>query len=148
MISARVLKYAGIVVLLLLLIIQFFQPSRTNPISSPDMSFAVVARPSPEVAAIVERACRDCHSHNTVWPWYSRIAPVSWLVASDVKDGRTHLNFSQWGYYGPEMSKVKLKDMCNEVKAGEMPLWIYTLMHPGAKLSPDDVRVLCAAAGQ
>ncbi len=143
----RIVKYVGYAVLVLLVGIQFFQPSRINPASSPDMSFVTVAKPAPEVAAIVERSCRDCHSHDTVWPWYSRIAPVSWLVASDVRDGRRHLNFAQWGYYGPEASKVKLKDMCNEAKAGEMPLWIYTVMHPGTKLSPEDVKTLCSAAG-
>jgi len=142
------MKFAGFVVLALLVIAQFFQPARTNPASQPDMSFKFVAKPSSEVAAVLESSCHDCHSNDTVWPWYSRVAPVSWLVASDVKDGRRHLNFSEWGNYGPEATKLKLKEMCNEIKAGEMPLWIYTLMHPDSKLSPEDVRTLCSAAGQ
>ncbi len=142
------LKYSVFAVLAFLVVAQFFQPARTNPVSSPEMSFSYAAKPSPEVVSIVERCCRDCHSNDTVWPWYSRVAPVSWLVASDVKDGRNHLNFSQWGYYGPEMTRVKLKEMCNEVKSGDMPLWIYTVIHRKSKLSEDDVRKLCSAAGQ
>ncbi len=143
-----VLRYAVVVALVLLVAIQFIQPDRTNPVSSPDKSFAAVAKPNPEVAAIIERSCRDCHTNDTVWPWYSRVAPVSWLVASDVKDGRAHVNFSEWSYYSPDMSRLRLKEVCNEAKAGEMPIWFYTLMHPRTKLSQEDVRALCAAAGQ
>jgi hypothetical protein len=98
------------------------------------------------VAALVRRACHDCHSNNTVWPWYSRIAPVSWLIADDVKGGRAHLNFSEWSYYGPEMSMLKLKQACTEVKAGDMPLWQYKLLHSQARLSQTDIEKLCSAS--
>ncbi len=144
--SHKIVKYSGLGIVLLFIAIQFIQPSRINPPSNPASSFEAVAKPSPEVAGIVQRSCYDCHSNNTVWPWYSRIAPVSWLVAGDVKDGRTHLNFSEWGFYSPEVSKTRLKEMCNEVKAGEMPLGIYTIMHSNTKLSPEEVKALCGAA--
>jgi hypothetical protein len=141
------MKNVGIAVLLLLGAIQFVRPARTNPLSDPAASFGAAAKPSPEVAAILERSCKDCHSHNTVWPWYSRIAPVSWLVASDIKDGRRHLNLSEWSLYSPEKARTRIKEMCSEVKGGDMPLWIYTLVHRSAKLSPEDVTAICAAAG-
>src|SRR6516162_4122750 len=85
-----------------LVVMQFFRPERTNPLSDPAASFEAVAKPSSEVIASLKRACYDCHSNQTVWPWYSNLAPVSWLIASDVKQGRAHLNFSEWTRPGPE----------------------------------------------
>jgi hypothetical protein len=79
-----------------LLIAQFIQPERVNPPADPSASFEAVAAPSRDVAAAIGRSCRDCHSNQTSWPWYSRISPVSWLIADDVKEGRAKLNFSQW----------------------------------------------------
>ncbi len=143
---SRILKYTGLIVLLLLIISQFIQPDRTNPPENSLATFETVARPSPEVAAIVKRACRDCHSYNTEWPWYSRIAPVSWLLADHVKEGRQKLNFSDWSMYSPEMTRLKFKQACSEVKTGEMPLWNYRLLHPGARLNSGDVESICAAA--
>jgi len=142
------LKYIGLAVLLILVAAQFFQPDKANPPAVPAADFEVVAKPHPEVAAIVKRACRDCHSNNTTWPWYSRIVPASWLIAGDVKEGRAHLNFSEWRLLGAEMSRLRLKEACGEVKSGGMPLWQYRLMHPEARLSEADIQTLCAAASQ
>jgi hypothetical protein len=125
---------------------QFFQPARTNPPVDPAASFAVVAKPSGTVVAVVERACRDCHTNHTVWPWYSKVSPISWLVASDVEEGRARLNFSQWSIYGPEMTQIRLREACEEVKAGKMPLPHYVPLHPEARLSDWDITAFCAAA--
>lgn len=127
-------------------VMQFFQPEWANPPADPAASFESAAAPSPQLAALVERACKDCHSNQTTWPWYSRVAPVSWLVADDVRNGRARLNLSEWSRFGPEMSRLRLKAMCAEVKAGEMPPLQYKLMHPGARLSDADVSLLCSAA--
>jgi len=126
--------------------IQFIQPHRTNPPADPRASFEAVAKPAPAAAAVVHRACMDCHSHETNWPWYSKIAPVSWLVAKDVQDGRARLNLSEWNRYGPEMSGLRAGEMCEEARKGEMPLWQYTLFHPDARLSAGDISALCATA--
>ncbi len=142
------LKYIVLAVVILLAGAQFIRPDRSNPPVNPAATFEAVAAPSPEFTAIVSRACYDCHSNNTVWPWYSRIAPVSWLVADDVKEGRAHLNFSDWGLLGTEMVRTRLKDICEETQSGGMPLWQYRLMHPEAKLSEQDVKVLCSASGR
>ena len=104
----RVLKYGIGVLLVTLIVSQFIQPERTNPPADPAASFEAVAKPPREVAAVFGRACGDCHSNQTVWPWYSRISPVSWLVVGDVKEGRAKLNFSQWNIYSPEMTRIKL----------------------------------------
>lgn len=144
----RVLKYAVLVLVFLFVAIQFVQPDRTNPPVDSSSAFEAVAKPSPEVASLLRRACYDCHSHNTVWPWYAYVAPVSWLVADDVKTARRNLNFSQWNLLGPEMSRTRLKEACQEVKEGGMPLWNYRLMHPEARLTEADIKTLCDAAGQ
>ena len=144
----RVLKYAVLVLVFLFVAIQFVQPDRTNPPVDSSSAFEAVAKPSPEVASLLRRACYNCHSHNTVWPWYAYVAPVSWLVADDVKTARRNLNFSQWNLLGPEMSRTRLKEACQEVKEGGMPLWNYRLMHPEARLTEADIKTLCDAAGQ
>ncbi|MFN2517088.1 MAG: heme-binding domain-containing protein, partial [Pyrinomonadaceae bacterium] len=76
-------------------------------------------------------------------PWYSNIAPVSWFVIGDVNEGRTQLNFSEWGTYEQDKQSGRLRDICEQVEDGIMPLSSYTPLHPGSKLSSDDVRVLC-----
>lgn len=94
--------------------------------------------PSPEVRALAQRACFDCHSNKSAWPWYSQIAPVSWLVANDVAEGRSRLNFSDWqgGRRGEpgELGQIVLE--------GEMPPSIYLIMHPSARLSDAERQTL------
>ena len=141
----KVLKYGIGILAAALIVAQFIQPERTNPPADPSASFEAVAKPPREVAAVIGRACRDCHSNRTVWPWYSRISPVSWLLAGDVKEGRAKLNFSQWNVYSPEMSRIKLGKICAEVKKGEMPPWYYLPMHPDTKVTPAEVLAICSA---
>lgn len=125
---------------------QFFQPDRANPPSDPNRSFHANGQSPPEVAGIVNRACRDCHSNETVWPWYSKVSPVSWMVARDVREGRIRLNFSEWGQLGPEMARSRLRSACEEVRKGEMPLWYYLPLHPEAKLTPAEIDTFCAGS--
>lgn len=123
---------------------QFYRPVATNPASDPALAFEAVAQPHVGAAAIIKRACHDCHSNETIWPWYSRVSPASWLIAQDVQVGRSHLNFSEWGRLGPEMARSRLNEICEQVRGGGMPLWYYRLPHPAAGLSEDDRHVLCA----
>lgn len=133
-------KLGAIGLLVLLLLVQLIPVRRGNPPVESD-----VAAP-PEVASVLRRACYDCHSNETVWPWYSRVAPVSWLVARDVREGREALNYSTWGRYSPEERAEKLEETWEDVAEGEMPLRIYTLAHPGARLTSDDREALRAWA--
>jgi len=97
----------------------------------------VVAEPawdSQQTRALAQRACFDCHSNETVWPWYSRIAPVSWLVRRDVDEGREKLNFSEWGAAKND-DRDEVDELAEVVQEGEMPLPIYLLMHPEAALT-------------
>jgi hypothetical protein len=94
---------------------------------------------TPETRVLAERACFDCHSNETIWPWYSNIAPISWLVYHDTMEGREYLNFSEWGkgFEGEEG-----EEMVEEIKEGEMPMPIYLLMHPEARLTPAEKNTL------
>ncbi len=97
----------------------------------------VLAEPvwdSPETAALVQRACADCHSNTTAWPWYTYIPPTSLLVAHDVQEGRQKLNFSEW----VPGRKQDTREVGDVIRKGEMPPAIYTLMHPTAKLTPEE----------
>lgn len=132
----------GLVILFALM--QVIIPERTNPPSDPAMSLRAAKPANAAALAIMERSCRDCHSNDTTWPWYSRVAPVSWLVARDVRGGRRHLNMSEFGTYAADNQQKRLEEACQEVKDGEMPLWFYVIQHPNAKLQPGDVEAICS----
>jgi mono/diheme cytochrome c family protein len=110
----------------------------------------VLAEPawdSPDTRQLFFRACADCHSNETKWPWYSRIAPIAWLVRYDVDEGREHLNVSAWG----KQRKNEGSEAAKAVREGEMPPWQYLLPHPEARLSDTEqaalVRGLVATFG-
>ncbi len=96
----------------------------------------------PEVRAALDRACRDCHSEATRYPWYSYIAPVSWLINGDVKSGREHLNLSRWNEYSVIRRERSLSEIANQVQDGGMPLSIYVAMHSSARLSKAEVAAI------
>jgi hypothetical protein len=93
------------------------------------------------VAGILERSCSDCHSNGTKWPWYSHVAPISWMMNKHVSEGRKKLNFSNWQAHPP--TRNELTELCDAVDNKSMPLPGYTILHPGAKLSKPDVKTLC-----
>jgi hypothetical protein len=138
------LKKALIVIVVLFVAAQAVRPERSNPPVDAAKTLHAGGRVTGEVAAILDRACRDCHSNETRWPWYSHVAPVSWLVARDVRVGRKELSFSTWGDYKPEKRLDKLDEMCKQVREGEMPQFPYPLMHPGSRLTDADTETLCA----
>ena len=100
------------------------------------------ARIDPRVLSIIERSCGDCHSETTYYPWYSYVAPVSWLIQSDVSGGRKHLNLSHWSDYPLLRRERSLSEIANQVKDGGMPLPQYTLIHRNARLSPADANAI------
>lgn len=139
----RLFSYFALLALVVVIAMQFFTPERTNPPVDPASTFAAVAQPPQEVAGVIGRSCRDCHTNETVWPAYSRAWPVSWLVAKDVREGRAKLNFSQWRGLTQEMTKLRMSEACGEVTKGEMPPAYYRPMHPEARLHIEDIRALC-----
>ena len=88
-----------------------------------------------EITSIFKRSCMDCHSSQTTWPWYSYVAPASWLVERDVRRGRDHMNFSEWQQYTLQKQQKLLADVASAVKNGEMPLHQYTFIHRQARLT-------------
>ncbi len=114
--------------------IQFIPVKRINPPIRSALSAP------PEIKAILKRSCYDCHSHETVWPWYSAIAPVSWLVVRDVNEGREKLNFSDWSRQLRD--KDIQEEIIEEIEEGEMPLKLYVLAHPGTSVSPEELDLL------
>ncbi len=124
--------------------VQAIRPAKTNPPVDPARTLAARTHMTPAVQRLLARACHDCHSDQTRWPWYSDVAPVMWLVRNDVQHARSHLNFSEWDRYDTQAADELLKSMCTWTKRGRMPLPIYLRMHPDAQLSAADVQLLCA----
>jgi hypothetical protein len=115
-----------------------FGHSHTNPPVAGEPAWD-----SAQTRDLARRACYDCHSNETVWPWYSNVAPISWLVQRDVNGGRQHLNFTDWN--SPQRHA---KDVASEVNGGDMPPWFYLPMHPAARLTDAEKQALVAGAGK
>jgi cytochrome c551/c552 len=141
------MRWLLVVLACLFVVAQFSRPARTNPEVNQSMTLQAHMQVGPQIAAIIDRSCADCHSNKTRWPWYSNVAPVSWFVIDHVNEGRRHLNFSDWGRLNQREAEGMLNQICKEVKSGSMPLTSYTPMHPGSKLSTEDVKTLCDWTG-
>lgn len=126
-----------------LAVIQIIRPERSNPPVVTTETIHSKLTVEPAVSSTFAQSCNDCHSNLTVWPWYSNIAPASWLVVSDVRRGRAELNFSEWGTYSPKRQQEWLKGICSEASDREMPGSAYTLLHRSAKLTSGDIRTVC-----
>jgi hypothetical protein len=111
---------------------QLVPVDRSNPVVQ-----GVVAAP-PEVQEVLERACFDCHSNNTKWPWYSYVAPVSWIVSHHVVEGREEMNLTEWNEILPDKQAHKVDECWELVEEGKMPLPSYVRMHSEAELSDSD----------
>jgi heme-binding protein len=138
------IKRSLLILIAAIVVMQVVRPAKTNPASDPSRHIQAVLPVHAEIAATFARSCNDCHSNNTVWPWYSNVAPVSWLLASDVNEGRRELNFSTWGDYDPQKQRKLLGEICEQVKKGEMPEITYTFMHPKAQLNDADRNMICS----
>src|SRR5262245_20075542 len=122
--------------LVVFLLIQLVPVNRTNPEDRRDPGAP------PEVMEVLQRACYDCHSHETVWPWYSYVAPASWLVVYDVNHGRHHFNLSNFADLSDKM-KVDVRGIARQlVREDKMPLWYYNVMHPEARLTERDRAII------
>jgi hypothetical protein len=130
------LRVIVVVVIVVLIGIQFVPVDKTNPPVSGEIK-------APEnVMQILRTSCYDCHSNESVWPWYSNVAPVSWLVVNDVNEGREYLNFSQWQSYSGEDKAEDIEEIWEDVEEGEMPPWYYLPLHPEARLSDKDKEMI------
>ncbi len=134
--NMKTFKHIFWILVVISIFLQLVSVERTNPPVTGEIE-------APEkVMAILRRSCYDCHSNETKWPWYSYIAPVSWLVADDVHEGRKHMNFSVWDTYNEKKKNHKIKECGELVEEGEMPLWFYIPLHQEAELLPDDIKII------
>jgi hypothetical protein len=138
----KIAKKLGIVVLIGMVVIQLIPNSLPEVKQDNPNDLLLTGTVSEEVSIILKTACYDCHSNQTKLPWYSHIAPVSWLVTKDVSEGREELNFSEWTTYPKRKLIKKLEEMGEEVDEGEMPLQIYTVIHGDAKLTAEQRKLL------
>jgi len=130
-------------VVAVLIIIQFFQPEKnvTKAATTDEIFFQLKC--DQLVKKNIVNACFDCHSNNTRYPFYSRFAPVSWMMANHIREGKAKMNFSDWGKYDKKEQLKYLDEICEVVTEGEMPLKSYTFMHSSAILNQDDVENIC-----
>ncbi len=136
----RATLFVGGGCLLIFALLQIPPVDRTNP----PVESEVVAPPT--VAAVLRRACYDCHSHETIWPWYGYVAPASWILADHVHEGRERANFSVWNRYTPAQQTELRHEIWEEVAEGEMPLPGYLLVHPETQLEGDERNAIRAWA--
>lgn len=120
--------------------VQFIRPTPNRSSAPAGPSDITASYPTPpEVKAILARACNDCHSDATRYPWYAHVQPAGWWLANHIADGKRHLNFSQFGSYSPDRAAHKIEELIEETEERKMPLRSYTFLHPDARLSDAEI---------
>lgn len=131
----KLLKKIAWVLLISLIVMQFIRPEKNTASADHASYFEQETNPPDEVLLVLKNTCYDCHSDNTVYPWYNNIAPVSYWLADHVDHGKGHLNFSAWESYETDKKDHKLEEVIETMESGEMPLREYTWTHSEARLT-------------
>jgi hypothetical protein len=139
----RWVNRVGLSILVVWVACQLIPISHSNPPVDPSNTLYVTERVTPPVKAVLDRSCKNCHSNQTAWPWYSYVAPVSWIVASDVHRARKAMNFSEWGTYTAKRKEERLEDICEQITDGDMPDFKYALVHRSARITPEERGAVC-----
>jgi hypothetical protein len=134
-------KKIAVIIFIALIIIQFFHPKKNLAERTPQHIEHVYPMRN-DVKAILIKACYDCHSDSTRYPWYNKIQPVAWWLAHHVDEGKAELNFSEFGSYSKKKKDHKLEEVVEMVGEGHMPLDSYTWLHSDAKLKKAEVDLL------
>jgi hypothetical protein len=132
------LKKIAYILLAALVIIQFFRPARNEASGAQANTLANKYAVPANVNGILQKACNDCHSNKTVYPWYANIQPVAWWLADHVNEGKGELNFDEFLTYTPKKAHHKMEEVIEMVKEGEMPLKSYTIIHRNANLTQEE----------
>lgn len=132
---SKIIKWVLLGLFAALVAIQFIRIDKTNPPVNAGEDFMAMASPPADVAKLLKDACYDCHSHETKYPWYTNVAPVSWWIGHHIEEARGHLNFSAWKTYDAEKKAHKAEECAEELEKGLMPLKPYVRMHAEARLS-------------
>ena len=142
--KARV-KLVVVALIVFLVVIQIFQPRRTNPNVANANSLKAHVRVPDDVYAALVHSCGDCHTDRTRWPWYSHIAPFSWVITDDVNQGRRHMDFEDWeAQQDPKQANDRLVDICQEIEKRGMPPFSYRVFHRDLQLKPQEITSICA----
>jgi hypothetical protein len=139
----RRLRRVGIAAAVLLGAAQLIPVNRGNPPVIASASIVAREKLPPEVQSVFQHSCANCHSNRTEWPWYSYVAPASWVIAHDVQAGRRKINFSEWGRYSPEKREQKLDEICEQLTNGDMPDAKYLWLHQSAKPTQEQREAVC-----
>lgn len=137
-----VMKKILIVLIVVLIAIQFIRPAYNSGEAKPATDITMAYNVPLNVQQILDKACRDCHSDYTNYPWYDKIQPVTWWVQHHVNEGKSELNFSQFATYTGKKKAHKLEEVSEMVQKNEMPLQSYTWMHKSARLNEDEKQAL------
>jgi hypothetical protein len=142
----RILKRVLIALLVILVVIQFFKPEKNIAAGPFPNDISTVYAVPANVQTILNKACNDCHSNNTKYPWYNNIQPVAWWLHNHIKDGKRGLNFNEFASYRLGRQYRKMDQVIKEVKEDEMPLGSYTIIHTDAKLTNEEKTALVSWA--
>jgi hypothetical protein len=124
-------------------VIQFFQIDRAVPAVVASETLEAAVPVPPDVSMVLNRSCSDCHSNQTVYPWYTRIQPVGWFMKDHIDEGRRELNLSVFNTYNSRKKGKKLEEICEQVTKGEMPLPSYLWIHGDAVLKDTEIKAIC-----
>ena len=140
------LKQAAVILVALFALAQLVRPLDAKPATDPSRTIQAHLSQGSALGGVLDRSCANCHTNAADWPWYVRIAPVSWLIANGVREGRDAVNFSEWAGYSPSQQRSLLTASCQDVTEGRMPDRISTTLRPEMRLSEQDVAMICSAA--
>lgn len=140
----KIVKIIAWIALIAFVIIQFFPTDKNESYTTPETDFMMVDKVPSVIENQLKVSCYDCHSNNTVYPWYSKVQPAAWFLKDHIKEGKAELNFNEWSNYSDRRKKSKLLSIIKQIESGEMPMDSYTLIHKDAILSENDKNVLIA----
>ncbi len=134
----KIVKIIAWVALIAFVIIQFFLTDKNESYTIPETDFMMVNKVPSKIENQLKVSCYDCHSNNTVYPWYSKVQPAAWFLEDHIKEGKEELNFNDWSDYSDRRKKSKLRSIIKQIESGEMPMESYTLIHRDALLSENN----------
>lgn len=132
-----IMKKKLLIALAILLAIQLFQIDKTNKPINKNLDYVSITHAPKNIEKILEKSCYNCHSNQTIYPWYANVAPISWLVKSHINEGKKFLNFSEYGLYNVYQKDHINKGLYEVIKNGRMPLSSYLLLHQEDNLSKE-----------
>ncbi|MCJ8152240.1 heme-binding domain-containing protein [Chryseobacterium sp. SSA4.19] len=136
------MKKVLVILLVIFIIMQFFPIDKTNPVPTPGMDFLRIKDTPSQISTIISNSCYDCHSNETKYPWYSNVAPFSWILKNHIDEGRKEFNFSTFAVYEPKIQAHKLQECIEMIEKKEMPLESYFIGHQDAKLTDQQRKLL------